>query len=434
MKPHIILTLRPEVMAPPAPYWVDAVADRRGTETPPTTAVARALADAGVTALTTAEYAPAEGARGWSPDERAAGLDRTYRLVLTDGRPVPVSLIHALHALPDVADARAGLITASPLPPMRSLSAGSGGGRYALPQQLVRLADAHRMTRGLPQITVAILDTGVDTTHPEFAGRIVRPMDFVDILDGAGEFIGDFLGTDAEPDDDVGHGTHVAAIAAGAGAAMPTGVAPRCRIMPVRVLGAISAGDGRVGAGLIDNINAGVKYAVDNGADVINMSLGVERAGSGLPHEQVIRYANAKGVVVVAASGNDGRENLYYPGALPGVIAVGATADDGGVSEFSTFGPHVTMTAPGEDIVSAQPDNGYAAATGTSHAAPFVAGTAALMQSLARAKGGTLSPRQIRRALRASSDRIGSTYRDRRAGFGRLNCLDALRAAQLELA
>lgn len=431
MKPHIILVLDHAIGDRPIPHWETVLTDKSGALRPPSAAIGDVLARHGVDVFTTQEYAPANGRGLWSPDEVAARLDRVLRLVLQQDRAIPPTLIEDLRLLPEVVEARPGLIAAAPLPRIQSARSRAP---YAGAQRAIRLGEAHRLTRGDPDVTIAILDTGVDIAHPEFAGRIVAPIDFVDIVNGAEDFVGDYLGADAEPDDDVGHGTHVAAIAAGAGTGMASGVAPRCRVMPVRVLGAMETPDGRVGAGLIDNINAGVKYAVDKGADVINMSLGVEHGGGGLPHEQVIRYAQSRGVAIIAAAGNDGRENLYYPGALPGVVAVGSNGEDGGVSPFSTYGAHVTLTAPGEDIHSAQPGGGYGLATGTSHAAPFVAGTAALIHSLARSAGGRLSPRELRRCLRDSSDRVGSSFRDRRAGFGRLNALDALRSAQFELA
>ena len=122
----------------------------------------------------------------------------------------------------------------------------------------------------------------------------------------------------------MGHGTHVSGIIAGKGLQMDEGVAPECSLMAVRVLATMKDGDRLVGAGIVDNINSGIKWAVDNGADVINMSLGIRHTGGGLPHQDVVRYALSKNVAVVAASGNDGTAERYYPGALKGVFAVGA--------------------------------------------------------------------------------------------------------------
>ena len=208
---------------------------------------------------------------------------------------------------------------------------------------------------------------------------------------------------------------------------MPLGVVPRCRILPVRVLAAMKR-DGRVvGAGLVDNINTGVKWAVDQGADVINMSLGVRHTGGGLPHQEVVDYARRRGVTVVAASGNDGREALYYPSALPGVIAVGAAGPDGTVAEYSTYGEQVGLIAPGTDIFSTFLDDDYAFSTGTSHAAPFVTGVVALLKSMGRERGRRVGDGAVKHVLKHTSDKRDRHFRNRRAGYGHLNARDAAR-------
>jgi subtilisin family serine protease len=267
-------------------------------------------------------------------------------------------------------------------------------------------------------------------THPEFQGRLRDGADFVNILDGASDFIGDVIDADADPKDEVGHGSHVAGIAAAAGHAMDVGVAPNCQIMPIRVLATMTRDGEKLGAGLIENINAGLKHAIDQGANVINMSLGVEHTGGGLPHQEMVDYARQKGVLLVAASGNDGTETLYYPGAFESVMTVGATGSEGTVAGFSTFGKQVKIVAPGENIVSAHPGASYAAASGTSQAAPFVAGTAALVQSIAHRAGGRFSDHEIGQILIQSADRPTAKFRDRRAGYGRLNAADAVHLAQ----
>ena len=278
-----------------------------------------------------------------------------------------------------------------------------------------------------------MLDTGVADGHPELRHALVEGTDTVDILDGAGKFLGDYLGADPDPDDEVGHGTHVAGIIAAKGINMPPGVAPRCKIIPIRVLAAMMKDGRRVGAGLIENINYGVKAAVDAGAAVINMSLGVKHTGGGLPHEEVIEYARANDVSIVAASGNDGTDELYYPAALPGVITVGASSNNGDVSSFSTFGRHVSLIAPGDGIYSSYLNNDYAFSTGTSHAAPFVSGAIALLKSFARQKGRRLRDRHIKHILKHTSDKVDHRFKHPKAGFGRLNLVDALRLAHSKL-
>ncbi|MDG4862435.1 S8 family serine peptidase, partial [Streptomyces sp. T-3] len=298
----------------------------------------------------------------------------------------------------------------------------------------IGLPAAHRLGEGSPDVVVAVLDTGVDVRHPELAQAALPGFDFVDIVDGAEKFVGDHLDADPDPEDLVGHGTHVAGIVAAQGRGMPRGVVPRCRLLPVRVLGAMRRGDRAIGAGLVENIDVALKWAVDQGADVINMSFGLRSRDGGLPHRDVVSYGLRRGVTMVAATGNDGSDReLYYPGALPGVIAVGATDPDDEVAAFSTYGPQVVLTAPGADVYSSVPGNRYAFASGTSQAAPFVTGAAAFLQSLAvEAVGERLSAADIRRLLVRTADRPDSRLRTPRGGHGRLNLADAARLLAYE--
>jgi subtilisin family serine protease len=270
-------------------------------------------------------------------------------------------------------------------------------------------------------VGIAIVDSGVANWHDDLGSRrVVRFADFVNFQPAAY--------------DDYGHGTHVAGIIASAGQRMPTGVAPRCRIVPVRVLGAMRRGDERVGAGLVDNINNAFKWAVDQGVDVISASLGVPHEGGGLPHEDVVRYARSRGVTIVAAAGNDGQHALYYPGALKGVIAVGAVGTDGDVAGFSTYGDQILCVAPGENIYSTYLSGDYAFSSGTSQATPFVSGAIALMKAWAREIGGaTLADAQIKHVLKHTSDRLDGRFKHDRAGYGRLNVRDALRLVEHRL-
>lgn len=424
MKPHIIIRLRPGGAAPRRPHWLNVISQKADTEVL-SQEISGAFSRHDVKVWTTAEYAPA--GESWSVQERDAGLNRVYRLILSREQRIPSGLIADIQLIPTVAEVRVGRISAAPLtsqPMSRRVSDAA---------RTIRLQDAHRLSRGQEDVTIAILDTGIDTDHAEFEGRIRSEADFVNILDGAQDFIGDVIDADADADDEVGHGTHVAGIVAARGAGMNVGVAPECTLMPVRVLATMRRNGERLGAGLIENINAGVKYAVDNGADVINMSLGIRHESGGLPHEEVVNYARSKGVLIVAASGNDGTDTKYYPGAFESVVTVGALAFDATVAPFSTYGHQVKLVAPGENIISAQPGGGYGAASGTSQAAPFVAGVAALVQSVARRSGGRFSDRNITEILTTSADPIGTRYRDKRAGFGRLNAADAVNLAQARI-
>ncbi|OAB63495.1 peptidase S8 [Leptolyngbya valderiana BDU 20041] len=377
------------------------------------------------------EYTSAD--RTWSRAEIDSGLDRIYRLVLQHDRSVPPELIRELRQLSFVEAASIGEIGYADLPKMRSRAASLQTDWRS--RNAIGLPEAHQLyARGDASITVAVLDTGIDLDHPELADVLVPGYDFVNIIDGAGQFVGDYLGYDEDPEDEVGHGTHVAGIIAAKGTNIPPGVVPNCKILPVRVLGAMQKGTKRVGSGLVDNINSGIKWAIDRGADVINMSLGVKNSGGGLPHQEVVDYAQRKGVTIVAASGNDGKEELYYPGALPHVITVGAIDELGGIAPFSTYGRQVDFVAPGTDIYSTYVKNDYAFSTGTSHAAPFVTGAVALLKSYARVKRGVnLLDRQIKYLLQQTADKVDRRFKHQKAGFGKLNLLDALRLLDTKL-
>lgn len=374
--------------------------------------------------LVTHEHRPAGPT--WSNEELQTGLNRIYRLILRENRAIPPELIASLRVLPEVSFARLGAIGAVELP--RSLTLGRRQPDQAS-RDAVLLPEAHRMTLGDEEIVVAVLDTGISPEHPELNGRLLPGFDFVHIIDGAERFLGDHLDMDLDASDEhVGHGTHVAGIVAGRGVAMPKGVAPRCKILPVRTLGAMREGDRVVGAGLVDNINDAIKWAVDQGAQVINLSLGVPHEESaGPPYEAVIRYAQSKNVTVVAASGNSGSNEVYFPAALPHVISVGAVDREGQVAAFSSFGNHVDLVAPGSEIYSSFLGRTYAYSSGTSQAAPFVSGAAALLYARAKARGRRLRDRQIKYLLRHSADRVDRRHRHPKAGFGRLNVRDALR-------
>ncbi|MGH7629078.1 MAG: S8 family serine peptidase [Gemmatimonadales bacterium] len=430
MKPHLIVTLRPGTPAPVLPHWSDIIADKTVAGERLDPAVDAVLRRWRCPVWVAGEFRPAGEA--WSPSEIAAGLNRIYRLILQRDAGIPDELIRDICLVPTVEQVRPGAVQGAPLP--RPVAAQMSTLTDQASREAIYLAEAHRVSRGDPSVTVAVLDTGISRTHPELAGVVLPGFDFVDIIDGHDDFVGDFIGADADPDDEVGHGTHVAGIIAGRGAGMPAGVVPRCRILPVRVLGAMRQGPLRVGAGLVDNINNAIKWAVDHGAQVINMSLGIRRTGGGLPHAEVVEYARRKGVTVVAAAGNDGRDELYYPGALPHVVAVGAFGEDGEVAPFSTYGNQVSVIAPGENIFSSHLQNDYAFASGTSQAAPFVAGAVALLKSAARATAGApLSDSQVKHILKHTSDKVDARFKHRKAGYGKLNLADALRLLDFRL-
>ena len=426
MKPHLLITLSQDVVAPLRPHWQDllvksSLAERVNDLLP---SIDFALNAHDISVWATCEYSSSQ--KTWTSEELRSGLHRIYRLVLQRNQVIPESLINAIALLPEVKSVRIGAVGQSVLPEPLFQTASIRTNRHS--REMIQLSAAHQITQGLPEIKIAVLDTGIQVAHPELVDAMLPGYDFVDILNGANRFLGDYLGADPDPDDEVGHGTHVAGIIAAQGKAIPIGVAPKCRLIPVRVLGAMRQGKHRVGAGLVDNINNGIKWAIDQGAHIINMSLGIQHSGGGLPHEEVIRYAQAKGIIIVAAAGNDGQENRYYPGALPGVIAVGALDAQGKIASFSTYGRQVVIAAPGTEIYSTYINNSYAFSSGTSQAAPFVSGAIALLQSRALAISGRyLTNAQINHVLKHTADKLNRHFRHSRAGFGALNLKDALR-------
>ncbi|MBD2208051.1 S8 family peptidase [Calothrix sp. FACHB-1219] len=433
MKPHIKIKIRQGVAIAPLPHWQELLEDRMIANTHLHPHIDSLLAKYDLPVWATQEYRPA--AKDWDAAELASGLDRIYRLILQQERAIPDRLIEELSHVPIVEEVQIGAIAQADLPkllPQQRRTTTDEGSRRAisLEEAHIYLEEAQRYTQSNqsdPPIKVAVLDTGITLSHPELQDALLPGYDFVDIIDGAGKFVGDYLGYDDIPDDEVGHGTHVAGIIAAKGINMPLGVVPKCKILPVRVLGAMEQGGKRVGAGLVDNINSGIKWAIDKGANVINMSLGIQHTGGKLPHQEVVDYAQQKGVTIVAASGNSGNNQLYYPGALPYVITVGAFDERGKVTHFSTYGKQVVLTAPGTNIYSTYLDNKYGFSTGTSHASPFVAGAVALLKSYSLKKRGfILSDSQIKHILKHSSDKFDTRFKSHKGGFGKLNLRDAL--------
>ncbi|MCA9775609.1 MAG: S8 family serine peptidase [Candidatus Eremiobacteraeota bacterium] len=356
MKNHVRIILRQALLLEYLPHWQALLGDRRLEREHFLPEVDRTFQFHGLPFLATREYQPVND--HWSADEITSGLDRVYRLILMRDQRVPPALINDLKLIPIIEHVSPGSIGQMELQP-RSSSLSVRTDRAS--RDAIYLDEAQAFSTGDPLITVAVLDTGVDLGHRELRGTLQDGFDFVNILDGTQEFIGDFLEADAVPDDEVGHGTHVAGIVAGKGNNMPQGVVPRCKIIPVRVLAAMEKQGRRIGAGLIENINAGVKYAVDQGADVINMSLG--GSPDGYPDEQhplnrAVRAATEAGITVVAAVGNSGPDanTIGSPAEAPESIAVGASLNPTTVSDFSSRGPTEAglikpdVMAPGEFV------------------------------------------------------------------------------------
>lgn len=277
-------------------------------------------------------------------------------------------------------------------------------------------------------VIVAVIDTGVDYVHEDLdANNWVNAIETPDngLDDDANGYIDDYYGydfigsfytstdPDSDPQDEYGHGTHVAGIIAAEDNTVGIiGVAPSAQIMPVKVLDA-------VGYGWDSCIAEGIRYAVDNGADIINMSLGTSYATNTL--KNAIDYAASNNVLVVAAAGNSNSYSMpLYPAVYASVISVAASNEDGYKTYWSNWGK-VDLTAPGDDILSSTPGNTYASYSGTSMASPFAAGTAALVMQVQ----GT-NARATRHILENEATDFGTQAGpDYVAGYGMLNALDA---------
>ncbi|MBX7225020.1 MAG: S8 family serine peptidase [Chitinophagales bacterium] len=429
MKPHLIIKTKTAVTASRIPFWGDFIKNKTGEISNFFPEFDSILSNNHLNFWLTQEYKPVS--EHWSNEEINSGLNRIYRVILKENFAFPERLLEQIKIIPLVEDVRPALVADAPIPIASSMSLQPNISRS---REIIGLKQAHFYCKGNPSIKIAVLDTGVDAQHAELRTAVSNQADFVN-LDGLDtvEFVGDITGYDEVAEDEVGHGSHVAGIIAGKGKEMPLGVVPECKIMAVRVLASMKQGDKLVGAGLIDNINVGIKWAIDHGADIINMSLGIKHSGGGLPHEEIIQYAKSKGVTIVAASGNDGQNNKYYPGALPGVIAVGAINDDREVADFSSYGANVSLSAPGTNIYSSYAYGKYAFASGTSQASPFVAGAVALLKSHALSKGYRLKDNQVKYILKHTSDKVNTRFKDEKAGYGVINLADAIKLLNYQL-
>ncbi|MCX7669051.1 MAG: S8 family peptidase, partial [Anaerolineae bacterium] len=260
---------------------------------------------------------------------------------------------------------------------------------------------------GTTAITVAVVDSGLALAHPEFAGRVVPGWDFVN--------------ADADPSDDQGHGTHVAGIIAAAmdNGLGTTGVAPGASILPVKVLNAMNTGSWA-------DIAAGIVYAADRGAQIINLSLGGPVDDTVLL--DAVRYAAGKGALLVAAAGNVPDGGAFYPASYPEVMAIGATDSNDARWTSCNYGDYLEVMAPGANIWStywtAANPVAFASKSGTSMATGYVSGLAALLLSA----NPQLAATDLRLIIRRSADDLGHPGWDPLYGEGRINAGKALNA------
>jgi subtilisin family serine protease len=264
----------------------------------------------------------------------------------------------------------------------------------------VRTPAAWEATRGSASVVVAVLDTGVDASHPDLRGALVPGFDVVN--------------NDADASDDNGHGTATAGVigARTNNAEGQAGVCWNCSIMPVKVLGAS-------GSGTTSAIASGILWAVAHGADVINLSLG--GTGTTLALADAVAHAADQGVVVVAAAGNNASTTPFYPAAYPQVISVAGTTSSDGRYDWSNHGSWVQVAAPGCNVAP-DPGGGYVNFCGTSSATPLVAGIAGLAYSLEP----TLSRSAFEQALHGAAVPLGTMVE-----YGRVDAFETLEALGL---
>ncbi|WP_338675544.1 type VII secretion-associated serine protease mycosin [Streptomyces sp. SCSIO 30461] len=273
-------------------------------------------------------------------------------------------------------------------------------------------------------VTVAVLDTGVDDSHPDLTGQVLPTKDLVGFGAGRGDRAW------------ARHGTAMAGIIAGRGHGPGRedgvlGVAPQAKIQPVRViLEGTDPSRAQARKTRTSALADGIRWAADNGADVINLSLGddSESAHPEQGEDAAVQYALAKGAVVVASAGNSGEkgDHISYPAAYPGVIAVTAVDRFGTHASFSTSRWYATVSAPGVDVVIADPDRKYYEGWGTSAAAAFVSGVVALVRSA----HPDLTPAQIKQLLADTARDAPEGGRDDARGYGTVDPVAALKAAR----
>jgi len=270
--------------------------------------------------------------------------------------------------------------------------------------QVIGMPAAWDVTTGSPSVVVAVVDTGLDMSHSEFAGKYAAGIDFVN--------------GDVDPTDDHGHGTHIAGTV-GALTNNGDGIAAIGRdttILPVKVMNAN-------GSGSHSTIAQGIHWATDNGADIINLSL--SGSASTLVLETAVDYAFDHGVLVVAAAGNGNTSTPNYPAAYANAMAIAATTSTDARWSLSNFGPWISMAAPGSSIVSTGWSGGpgpYTSGSGTSQATAHVSAVAALLLAADPSQANTA----LRERLESSAVDLGTPGRDDEFGTGRLDALAAI--------
>ncbi|WP_027955008.1 S8 family peptidase [Halobacillus kuroshimensis] len=343
------------------------------------------------TYLEKGKYVPGEVVvkykEGFSPNKKemnqmdAVVLEEQQEVVEAEEKVLKVKnvekVVEALNKNPNVEYAEPNYLFQATWTPNDTYYSG-----YQYGPQNTETPRAWDVTRGSSSQEIAIIDSGVDYNHPDLDGKTIKGYDFVD--------------NDNNPMDLNDHGTHVAGTAAAEtnNARGVAGMAPNTKILAVRALDAN-------GSGSLNDIADAIRYSADQGAEVINLSLGCNCDTQTL--ENAVNYAWNKGSVVIAAAGNDGVSTTFEPASYDNVIAVGAVDRYDRKASFSNYGTWVDVTAPGVSIASTMPNGGYAYMSGTSMAAPHVAGLAGLLASQGRSNSN------IRAAIEQTADPISGT-------------------------
>ncbi|MFM7051742.1 MAG: S8 family serine peptidase [Planctomycetota bacterium] len=335
------------------------------------------------------------------------GLDRWHRVELGAGRDPVAALVRLskCRAFARVELDGAGGLAALPndpsLPLQYSLrnTGQTVGGQVGIAGADVKAEGAWSYTTGDANLVIAVLDSGIDP-HPELAGRILAG---INVPDGNTVTI-----------DECNHGTHVAGILAATGnnGAGIAGMTWNAKLLPVVVVNGCS--------GFEADVASGLTWATDQGAKLVNMSLQFYLGGT--PLQQAVQYAHAQGVLMVAATGNNGNTNIAAPARYNQTIAVAATDNRDVRASFSNYGAEVDVCAPGVNVYSLSGATSYAYKSGTSFAAPHIAGAAALLWSL----DPTLTRDEVRAAIVSTAVDLGTPGTDQFYGAGRLDAAAAL--------
>jgi len=322
-----------------------------------------------------------------------------WRVKVDTGREL--ELVKSLSKLSDVEYAEPNYIAYAQEPPNDPYYSGQWG------LAKINAPDGWDVTHGSSSVIIAIVDSGIDGTHTDLVSKVLAGYNYVDNTP---------LPVGTNPDD-CGHGTHVAGIASaitnnGIGVA---GMAWEAGLMPVKVDGLCQ--------GSYENVASGISYAADQGAKVINLSLG--GLSDSYTLKEAVDYAYGKGCLIVAAAGNDGTMSLRYPARYANVMGVGSTDANDAISSFSNYGDGLSVMAPGKNIYSTLPGRVYDYLTGTSMSTPFVSGLAALVW----AELPNLSCDQVRSLIERNAVDLGYAGWDEYYGFGRIDAAATLRNA-----